>query len=105
MPFNAYPIDIGCEPFPSTTPNENIASIYVGISPIVNPMAVACQLHMLLPNLTTVNATRILSRLPRPFKNIKDEWRTVEESLAVLTECAKMKKKKGRLLQERSSLA
>jgi hypothetical protein len=105
MGLNACPIDISCEPFLSTIPNENITSIFVGISPIVNPMAVACQLHMLLPNLTTVNAARILSRLPRPFKNIKDEWRKVEESLVVLTECAKMKKKMGRLLQERSLLA
>ncbi|KAG1732228.1 uncharacterized protein EDB91DRAFT_1030907, partial [Suillus paluster] len=50
MPFSAYPIDdIDSEPFFKTIPNGKITEIDVGISPIVDPIAVACQLHMLLP--------------------------------------------------------
>ncbi|OAX35775.1 hypothetical protein K503DRAFT_802542 [Rhizopogon vinicolor AM-OR11-026] len=101
MPFNACAIDITCEPFSNAIPNEKITSIFVGISPITGPAAVACQLHMLLPNLTTVKAGCILPSLPRPFKHIKDEWKKVDEFLAVLSEGAKMKEKLGQLSQER----
>ncbi|OJA10050.1 hypothetical protein AZE42_07685 [Rhizopogon vesiculosus] len=52
--FHAFSIDTNSEPFSATIPNENITSFFVGISPIVNTMAVACQLHALMPHLTGV---------------------------------------------------
>ncbi|OJA15556.1 hypothetical protein AZE42_08168 [Rhizopogon vesiculosus] len=102
MPFSACAIDITCELFSNAIPNEKITSIFVGISPITSPVAVACQLHTLLPNLTTVKAGRILPSLPRPFRNIKDDWKKVDEFLVVLSESAKMKEKLGQLSQDRS---
>jgi hypothetical protein len=98
MSFCASAIDVNCEPFSKTTPNEKITSINVGISPIINPIAVACQLHVLLPNLTLL-PTYIESSLPRPFEHIKADWSKVEEFLMVLTECAKTREKIGRASQ------
>ncbi|KAJ8589856.1 hypothetical protein M405DRAFT_192076 [Rhizopogon salebrosus TDB-379] len=100
MSFLACSIDIDCEPFSNTIPNDKITSIFVGISPIVDCIAVAGQLHALLPNLTTVNATRIRSPLPPPFEDIRNEWSRVDEFLTVLTEGAKIREKIGRVSQE-----
>jgi hypothetical protein len=98
MSFHACSIDIDCKPFSDTIPNDKITSIFVGISPIVDCIAVAGQLHALLPNLTTVNAARI--QAPFPFDHTKSEWRRVDEFLMVLTEGAKIREKIGRISRE-----
>ncbi|OJA17506.1 hypothetical protein AZE42_11982 [Rhizopogon vesiculosus] len=89
MSFRACSMDTNCEPFSNTIPSKKITRISVGVSPIVDPIAVASQLHMLLPNLTDV-PTYIQSSLPHPFEHIKDNWSTVAESLKVLIAGAKM---------------
>ncbi|OJA15555.1 hypothetical protein AZE42_08169 [Rhizopogon vesiculosus] len=99
MSFCASAIDINCEPFSRTISNEKITSIFVGISPIVNPIAVAGQLHALMPNLTTVNVARMIS-LPPPFGLYKDGWSRVDEFLIVLTEGAKIRAKLGQVSHE-----
>ncbi|OAX35776.1 hypothetical protein K503DRAFT_802543 [Rhizopogon vinicolor AM-OR11-026] len=99
MSFCACSIDINCEPFSRTIPNEKITSIFVGISPIINPIAVAGQLHALMPNLTTVNVARMLS-FPPPFGLYKDGWSRVDEFLVVLTEGAKIRAKIGQVSHE-----
>jgi hypothetical protein len=82
--FDARPIDVKCEPFCATIPNEKVSSISIGISPITDPIAIACQLHILLPNLTSVSADYGV-----------EQWSEVEKSLVVLTECAKMRDAMG----------
>ncbi|OJA15562.1 hypothetical protein AZE42_08170 [Rhizopogon vesiculosus] len=95
MCFSAFSIDTNCEPFSKTIPNENITSIAVGFSPIVNPTAVACQLHMLLPNLTRLRTTS--NKLPPPFERNQAEWKEVEKLLVVFAKCAEMKDGMGQM--------
>ncbi|KAG1850634.1 hypothetical protein DFJ58DRAFT_729213 [Suillus subalutaceus] len=52
MSFWAYEVDFNNEPLPTTTLNEGIL---VNMSPVVDPIAVACRLHNLMPKLTYVN--------------------------------------------------
>ncbi|KAG1862525.1 hypothetical protein DFJ58DRAFT_700440 [Suillus subalutaceus] len=89
MPFSACPVDINGEPFSNTIPNEEITKIDVANSPIVDPITVACQLHMLLPKLTSVDFdwddTNFWSPLAR------GEWTRVNDFLQVLTTSVKMK--------------
>ncbi|KAJ8582831.1 hypothetical protein M405DRAFT_937567 [Rhizopogon salebrosus TDB-379] len=87
--FNARPTDIKCEPFCATIPNEKVTSISVGISPIIDPIAIACQLHILLPNLTSISTVYE-----------EEQWMEVEKSLVVLTECAQIRDAMGPMLQD-----
>jgi hypothetical protein len=76
LSFHACSIDIKCEPFSKTTPNENITWIEVGVSPIFDPDAVACQLHAILPNLTTLSSSSLAE--------FADPWEKVEQILRSL---------------------
>jgi len=108
IPFRASLIDSNSEPFSKTIPNAKITNIYVGNSPIDASVtaAVACQLHILLPNLRGVKRfpwedTDPLAEIERS----QVEWGRVEEFLKVLTEAAKMRQKQVQVLQEYSLLA
>jgi hypothetical protein len=94
--FAACAIDANSEPFSTTLPNEMIARFFVGLSPIVDPMAVACQLHALLPNLTHVIRHEWVNDEDRevPFD---EEWNRVDEYLQVLTKGAVLREKIGEL--------
>ncbi|KAG1755579.1 hypothetical protein EDB19DRAFT_1662068 [Suillus lakei] len=101
--FNASSIDTNNELFSKIIPNKGITSIGVGVSPIVDPLAVACQLHTLLPNLTRVDRFQLFgdtSTLPPLFQNVEDEWNRVNGFLEVLITGAKMKEKIGQGPQE-----
>jgi hypothetical protein len=87
--FNARPIDIKCEPFCATIPNEKVTYLFVGISPIIDPIAIACQLHILLPNLTSISTLYE-----------EEQWLEVEKSLVVLTACTQMRDAMGQMLQD-----
>ena len=89
--FCAGSIDVECESFTKTIPNEKITHIGVGISPIVNPMVVACQLHALLPNLSYVQTDPDTSPLPHEFQQMKDNWKKVVGFLEVLVTGARMR--------------
>ncbi|KAG1815521.1 uncharacterized protein BJ212DRAFT_1357095 [Suillus subaureus] len=93
MTFHAGSIDTNSELFSKIIPNNNITSVDVGFSPIVDPFAVACQLHALLPNLTEVFAFRDMSFGPALFKNLEAEWKRVNEFLKTLIAGAKIKEK------------
>ncbi|KAG2043676.1 hypothetical protein BDR03DRAFT_887419 [Suillus americanus] len=99
MPFSACPVDINSEPFSNTTPNEKITEIDVGNSPIVDPITVACQLHILLPKLIGVDFfdwddTRFL--VPPPsVRSGGAEWTRVDDFLQVLATSVKMKEIMG----------
>lgn len=54
MPFRAHPVDVNSTPFADTNPSEKMRTLFVGISPIVDPIAVACQLNRLMPKLTSL---------------------------------------------------
>ncbi|KIK36361.1 hypothetical protein CY34DRAFT_811341 [Suillus luteus UH-Slu-Lm8-n1] len=54
MPFRAHPVDFNSTPFADTNPSEKMRTLYVGTSPIVDPVAVACQLNRLMPKLTSL---------------------------------------------------
>jgi len=90
MPFRASLIDSNSEPFSKTIPNAKITDIYVGNSPIDAAItaAVACQLHVLLPNLKHVNCFNWedwydydTEDPPEEFERSKVEWGRVEEFL------------------------
>jgi hypothetical protein len=86
MSFRACPVDINSEPFSKTIPNENITSISVGVSPIVDPIGVACQLRRLLPKLVEVYFSNWLSDellVPSSFEHYEDGWSRVNEFLGV----------------------
>ncbi|KAG2364902.1 hypothetical protein BDR07DRAFT_1482063 [Suillus spraguei] len=97
MPFCACPVDTNNEPFSETIPNEKVTTLFVGVSPIVDPILVACQLHTLLPKLTSVGLSDFDAKffVPPPFEHFEDEWRRVNDFLRVLFTNAKMKRKKG----------
>ncbi|KAG2064996.1 hypothetical protein BDR04DRAFT_1234763 [Suillus decipiens] len=85
MSFNACPVDVNSAPFSNTNPNEKIWKIFVGISPIVDPVAVACQLHKLMPELTTVGFCDLCFAVPPPFKGFNEDWSRVSDILEVIT--------------------
>jgi hypothetical protein len=96
MHFSACPIDTDSEPFSTTSPNQMIYSLFVGLSPIVDPMGVAGQLHALLPNLIDVGSYSFgNSTLPS-----YGEWHRVQEHLRVLTKYNEMREEIGELLEE-----
>jgi len=111
MPFRASLIDSNSEPFFKTVPNAKITDIYVGNSPIDAAItaAVACQLHVLLPNFGDVNYFNweecYDTDPPAEFERSEVEWGRVEEFLKVLTEAAEMRQKQVQVLQEYSLLA
>ncbi|KAG1734673.1 uncharacterized protein EDB91DRAFT_1348494 [Suillus paluster] len=88
MTFCACPVDINSEPFSQTIPNNKITRLFVGVSPIVDPNAVACQLQLLLPKLTLVGFLDWLDvhfpaefPAPPPFERFEDEWIKVNKFL------------------------
>jgi hypothetical protein len=88
MPFRAFQIDTNSEPFSITIPNGNVISLFVGISPIDDAMAVACQLHALMPNLVVIDHwIDDGDHNPR----FGDEWDKAERYLQVITKAAKMR--------------
>jgi hypothetical protein len=99
MYFRACSIDIKCGPFSKIVPNEKITCIEVGNSPIVHPKAVACQLHVLLPNLTEVtNGFWDWDLMPPPsIVAFNHTWDKVDEYLQVLTLGAEMGEMIGEL--------
>jgi hypothetical protein len=111
MPFRASLIDSNSEPFSKTIPNVKITDINVGNSSIDAAItaAVACQLHVLLPNLEDVNYFNWKDWYdtdpPAEFERSEVEWGRVEEFLKVLTEAAEMRQKQEQVLQEYSLLA
>ncbi|KAG0707384.1 hypothetical protein DFH29DRAFT_995174 [Suillus ampliporus] len=108
MPFCACPVDTNSDPFSETLPNENITRLFVGISPIVDPIVVACQLHILLPKLTTVDYFDCLDAefpVPLPFEQFEGRWDKVNEFLGVLTTVAIMRHGIGQAPQELMLLA
>ncbi|OJA13359.1 hypothetical protein AZE42_04502 [Rhizopogon vesiculosus] len=96
--FAACPIDADSEPFSITIPNERIGHLFVGSSPIVDPMVVACQLHALLPNL--INVIRFEWENEEREVPFEEEWDTVEGFLRVLTKGAELRKKIGKVLED-----
>jgi len=108
IPFRASLIDSNSEPFSKTIPNAKITSIYVGNFPIDGAItaAVACQLHVLLPNLRHVNCFQWKhTDPPAEIERSQVEWGRVEEFLKVLIDARKMRQKQVRVLQEYSLLA
>ncbi|KAG1866499.1 hypothetical protein DFJ58DRAFT_769481 [Suillus subalutaceus] len=96
MTFHASSIDTNSDLFSKIIPNKNITSIDVGISPIVDSLIVACQLHALLPNLTSVftfQSFEDISPLPALFENLEVGWGRVDTYLEALTTGAKIKDK------------
>ncbi|OJA10049.1 hypothetical protein AZE42_07688 [Rhizopogon vesiculosus] len=98
--FAACSIDANSEPFSTTLPNETIARFFVGFSPIVDPKAVACQLHALLPNLTHVTRHKWVYDDDDREVPFDEEWNRVNEYLQVLTEGAVLREKIGELWEE-----
>ncbi|KAG1839024.1 hypothetical protein DFJ58DRAFT_689817 [Suillus subalutaceus] len=97
FPFCACPVDANSKPFSETIPNERITTLFVGVSPIVDPISVACQLHTLLPKLTSVGLLAYDAEflVPPPFEHFEDGWRRVNDFLKVLFTNAKMKRNTG----------
>jgi hypothetical protein len=81
MHFCACPIDTNSEPFSITSPNQMITYLSVGLSPIVDPMAVAGQLHTLLPNLTDVIRHDWDKVVGDPMLPFKAEWNSMDVHL------------------------
>ncbi|KIK37389.1 hypothetical protein CY34DRAFT_810380 [Suillus luteus UH-Slu-Lm8-n1] len=102
MTFCACSVDTNIEPFSKTIPNENITKIFVGMSPIVDVISVACQLHTLVPKLTGVNRFEELRDVrPMPqFQNFEEDWDKVNEFLVVLNAGAKMRESVCRATHE-----
>ncbi|OJA10051.1 hypothetical protein AZE42_07687 [Rhizopogon vesiculosus] len=96
MRFAACSIDDDSEPFSTTLPNHRITRLFVGFSPIVDPMAVACQLHALLPNLTHVIRHEWVDEYNREV-TFDEEWIRVNEYLQVLAKGAVLREKIGEL--------
>ncbi|KAG0691795.1 hypothetical protein DFH29DRAFT_1010184 [Suillus ampliporus] len=92
MAFDACPVDIHSEPFSKTIPNNKIARFFVGISTVIDPIAVACQLHALLPKVTTVGYWIL--------EHSEDQWRKVNEFLGVLNKSAEIRETMGQAPQE-----
>ncbi|OJA15265.1 hypothetical protein AZE42_11573 [Rhizopogon vesiculosus] len=88
MRFAACSIDVDSEPFSTTLPNHKIARLFVGFSPIVDPMAVACQLRALLPCLPYVTRHTWGTGYDDREVPFDEEWNKVDEYLQVLTKDA-----------------
>ncbi|KAG1765313.1 hypothetical protein EDD22DRAFT_800785 [Suillus occidentalis] len=97
MPFFACPVDANNEPYSETIPNGKITALFVGVSPIVDPISVACQLHILLPKLTSVGFFDFDTdfSIPPPFEHSEDDWKRVNDFLKVLFTNVKMKRSAG----------
>jgi hypothetical protein len=98
MRFAACSIDTDSKPFSSTIPNEKLTTLFVGISPILDPMDVACQLYALLPNLTEVTRYDWDAFEDTPASYV--EWKRVDEYLQVLAKGIELREKIGGLLEE-----
>ncbi|OAX35292.1 hypothetical protein K503DRAFT_868366 [Rhizopogon vinicolor AM-OR11-026] len=96
--FHAFPIKTNSDAFSRIIPNEKITSLFVGISPIVDPSAVAWQLHELLPNLIDVG--RFDGYVPPSVIGFNDEWDKVEEHLRNYAKGVEIGKRMGKLLAE-----
>ncbi|KAG2106097.1 hypothetical protein BD769DRAFT_1503726, partial [Suillus cothurnatus] len=84
MPFCAYPVDVNSAPFSNTNPNEEIRELFVGMSPIVDPVTVACQLHKLMPKLVTVGFYDwyfTYSPVAPPLAEFDGDWNEVNDFL------------------------
>jgi hypothetical protein len=84
MPFRAYPVDVNSAPFSNTNPNEKIRELFVGMSPIVDPVTVACQLHKLMPKLVTVGFYDwyfTYSPMAPPLAEFDGDWNEVNDFL------------------------
>ncbi|KAG2042316.1 hypothetical protein BDR03DRAFT_945032 [Suillus americanus] len=82
--------------FSKIIPNKNMTNLCAGFSPIVNPLAVACQLHALLPKLTRVFTYNGISSGPALFQNLETKWGRVNKFLETLIAGAKIKEKLDR---------
>ncbi|KAG2121833.1 hypothetical protein BD769DRAFT_1608594 [Suillus cothurnatus] len=94
MPFNACPVDVNSAPFSNTNPSEKIWRLFVATSPIVNPIAVACQLHKLMPELVTVGFYDWYPDefpVPPQYAEFEADWSRVNDFLQVLTTSEKMR--------------
>ncbi|OJA16321.1 hypothetical protein AZE42_08378 [Rhizopogon vesiculosus] len=96
--FAACPINTASEPFSTTLPNEMIGRFFVGFSPIVDPMAVACQLHALLPNL--IQVTRHEWEDDEREVPFSDEWDRAEGYLRVFARDAVLREQMGEFWEE-----
>ncbi|KAG1757078.1 hypothetical protein EDB19DRAFT_1822257 [Suillus lakei] len=63
MSFCAYEVDINSEPFSTTIPNDGITKLFVGMSPIIDPIAAAC--HNCIPKWASSTGLMIASPYPR----------------------------------------
>ncbi|OJA19598.1 hypothetical protein AZE42_09624 [Rhizopogon vesiculosus] len=95
MRFSACSIDIDSEPFSTTLPNHRITRLFVGFSPIVDPMAVACQLRALMPYLPSVTRHEWDSSHDDREVPFDEEWDRVDEYLQVLTKHRVVRRKIG----------
>ncbi|OAX41877.1 hypothetical protein K503DRAFT_767272 [Rhizopogon vinicolor AM-OR11-026] len=93
IPFRAFGIDTNSKPFSATIPNKNVTSLFVGLSPIDDAEAVACQLHALMPNLTDVGhwSWQDLGQPRQSVVAYDNGWNRVDDYLQVLTKSAKMR--------------
>lgn len=86
MPFRAHPVDVNSTPFSDTIPSEKMRALFVGISPIVDPCAVACQLNRLMPKLTRLHFyDRGLADLPPLLAQYEADWVRVNDYLRVFS--------------------
>jgi hypothetical protein len=79
-----------------------ITSMFVGLSPIVDPMTVASQLHTLLPNLTDVirhNWDEVFG----PVSPFKGEWNSMDVYLRAFIKGADSRQEICGLSEEASS--
>jgi hypothetical protein len=102
MHFSACSIDTSSEPFSTTSPNQMITSLFVGLSPIVDPMAVTGQLHTLLPNLTRV-IRHDCDEIEYPMLDFEEEWDRVDAYLRVFIKDEDFQQEICSLLEEDST--
>ncbi|KAG2033953.1 hypothetical protein BDR03DRAFT_1013829 [Suillus americanus] len=84
MRFSACPVDVNSAAFSNIKPNEKICELFVGTSPIVDPIAVASQIHKLMPKLTTVDFYDWdIAGFPAPslFAQFEADWSRVNDFL------------------------
>jgi hypothetical protein len=79
-----------------------ITSLFVGFSPIVDPMAVAGQLHTLLPNLTRV-ICHDCDEIGYPMLDFEEEWDRVDAYLRVFIKDEDFQQEICKLLEEDST--
>jgi hypothetical protein len=98
MSFSAGSIDADSEPFSTTIPNKMVTHLFVGVSPISDPVAVACQLHALLPKLTYVD--RYDNPGDRRQMALHKEWGKVIKCLGLLIRGVELREKIRELWEE-----